>query len=367
MWERVEQNYNSQKLAAVSLRAPERDIDAIRNKWKALKNAKKPTGDPTCPADVIRAKRLAKEIDTSVLTFNLGQTSSSDDDSPISDSNSESYSVHSDVQQRAAISSHQHVIVDETFDLDHAYDLEAMNYSEQNEPENEIIPDSQPVEVVEIDDAQNVDKIDDRIIADSFVSADEPPGNSGNLQRSLLPVYAAPKPNPQKSQIEAPCARLGASVSQLKGILSDLRADEHRKKKNKSKHNKGIPPNPTHSQKSSLTQELLELDEQFNDRKRMEDNVALAQLNATITAQRMQFEAQKMQHEQAMKKMDQKRELDERKFEAEKAAAQEKAEQSARRHETMMAAFLAGLTALTGNPRIASACTSANPGAAGDS
>jgi hypothetical protein len=367
MWERVVQIYNSQKLATVSIRAPERDIDAIRNKWKALKNAKKPTGDPTCPPDVIRAKRLAKEIDSSVLTFSLGQESSSDDDSPISDSNSEASSVQSDVQQRAAIYSN----VDETFD--YAYNEEAVSCSEQYGPENEDIADSQPVEV--IDDAQNVDKNADRIIPDSFAAAgnlrgkssDELPGNSGNLQRSLLPVDAAQKPNPKRSQIEAPCARLGASVSQLKGILNDIQADEHRKKKIKSKHNKGIPPNPTHSQKSLLTQELQELDEQFSDRKRMEDNVALAQLNATITAQRLQFEAQKMQHEQAMKKMDQKRELDERKFEAEKAAAQEKAEQSARRHETMMAAFLAGITALTGTTRIASAFTSANPGAAGDS
>jgi hypothetical protein len=36
--------------------APERDYDAIKNKWKALKNIKKPTGDPTCPPLVVRAK-----------------------------------------------------------------------------------------------------------------------------------------------------------------------------------------------------------------------------------------------------------------------------------------------------------------------
>ncbi|ETP00248.1 hypothetical protein F441_10953 [Phytophthora nicotianae CJ01A1] len=35
----------------------ERDVDAIKRKFLALKNALKPTGDPSCPEEVVRAKR----------------------------------------------------------------------------------------------------------------------------------------------------------------------------------------------------------------------------------------------------------------------------------------------------------------------
>ena len=41
-----------------------RSSDDLRNKFKALKNVKKPTGDPTCPPDVRRAKTLQRAIET---------------------------------------------------------------------------------------------------------------------------------------------------------------------------------------------------------------------------------------------------------------------------------------------------------------
>ncbi len=43
-----------------------RDEDSLRNKFKALKNVRKPTGDPTCPPDVKRAKRIQKLIEAKV-------------------------------------------------------------------------------------------------------------------------------------------------------------------------------------------------------------------------------------------------------------------------------------------------------------
>ena len=51
MWDKVCERYNSKqerdfrKLSDM----PYRDVDAIRTKWKSLKNCKKPTGDPDCP------------------------------------------------------------------------------------------------------------------------------------------------------------------------------------------------------------------------------------------------------------------------------------------------------------------------------
>ncbi len=40
-----------------------RDLESLRNKFKQLKNTKKPTGDPTCPVIVITAKRIMKKIE----------------------------------------------------------------------------------------------------------------------------------------------------------------------------------------------------------------------------------------------------------------------------------------------------------------
>ena len=42
---------------------PEREKDSIRNKFKALKNVKKPTGDQTIPASVRRAKQIQRRIE----------------------------------------------------------------------------------------------------------------------------------------------------------------------------------------------------------------------------------------------------------------------------------------------------------------
>jgi hypothetical protein len=42
---------------------PYRDLESICAKWKALKNMKKPTGDPDCPLNVVRAQTIAREIE----------------------------------------------------------------------------------------------------------------------------------------------------------------------------------------------------------------------------------------------------------------------------------------------------------------
>ena len=50
---------------------PVRDAESLKRKFIQLKNHPKPTGDPSCPDDVRRAKRIQREIDNSVsvLTF----------------------------------------------------------------------------------------------------------------------------------------------------------------------------------------------------------------------------------------------------------------------------------------------------------
>eukprot|EP01038_Epipyxis_sp_PR26KG_P017783 gene17783-24817_t len=43
--------------------APPRESDSLKTKFKALKNVKKPTGDPDCPPLVRRAKRIYYQIE----------------------------------------------------------------------------------------------------------------------------------------------------------------------------------------------------------------------------------------------------------------------------------------------------------------
>ncbi|KAG9404051.1 hypothetical protein AC1031_005590 [Aphanomyces cochlioides] len=49
----------------------ERDADALKRKFVALKNYPKPTGDPNCPPDVARAKRICRIIDNQASVLPL--------------------------------------------------------------------------------------------------------------------------------------------------------------------------------------------------------------------------------------------------------------------------------------------------------
>lgn len=57
-----------------------RSGDDLKNKFKALKNAKKPTGDPTCPPDVRRAKNIQKAIEGRMDVRELGSGDEKDND-----------------------------------------------------------------------------------------------------------------------------------------------------------------------------------------------------------------------------------------------------------------------------------------------
>ncbi|RHY92344.1 hypothetical protein DYB37_011625 [Aphanomyces astaci] len=67
-WEKVEIHFN--RLAQTKL-LPVRDVDAFKRKFILLKNHVKPTGDPECPVEVKRAKRIQREIDQSVSVMSL--------------------------------------------------------------------------------------------------------------------------------------------------------------------------------------------------------------------------------------------------------------------------------------------------------
>lgn len=57
-WDQVANEYNK------GLRNEDtRDADALKNKFNRLRSARKPTGDPTCPPDIQRAKRIQQSIE----------------------------------------------------------------------------------------------------------------------------------------------------------------------------------------------------------------------------------------------------------------------------------------------------------------
>lgn len=76
-WAIVEQQFNEWSTAN---ERPYRDMDSLKLKFDKLASVKKPTGDPSCPANVRRAKRIAQNILGKCNAHSVGDSSSSDDD-----------------------------------------------------------------------------------------------------------------------------------------------------------------------------------------------------------------------------------------------------------------------------------------------
>ncbi|CAK4079120.1 unnamed protein product [Aphanomyces euteiches] len=70
-WLKVERAFNSSSFA-------ERDADALKRKFVALKDHSKPTGDPDCPPDVARAKRICHAIDMQASVLPLSDDREAD-------------------------------------------------------------------------------------------------------------------------------------------------------------------------------------------------------------------------------------------------------------------------------------------------
>ncbi|KAF0719664.1 Aste57867_878 [Aphanomyces stellatus] len=74
-WEKVDGRFN--RLGAPQL-LPVRDGEALKRKFLLLKNHAKPTGDPDCPEEVQRAKRIQRDIDMSVSVLSLKEIDEDD-------------------------------------------------------------------------------------------------------------------------------------------------------------------------------------------------------------------------------------------------------------------------------------------------
>jgi hypothetical protein len=70
-WQQVAAEYNISRPVGSS----ERSWESCRNKFKYLKNTKKPTGDPSCPWEVKEAKRIYREIEGKMAVAEIDDAS----------------------------------------------------------------------------------------------------------------------------------------------------------------------------------------------------------------------------------------------------------------------------------------------------
>jgi hypothetical protein len=351
MWERVADRYN-QKTGRF---APFRDVDSLKNKFRGLKNTKKPTGDPTCPEYVKRAKKLQKEIEESVNVFKMGSVSDSESDtcsrtpkstagsvvagspksnagsvvytsSPKSDagsvvagspksgagsvvvvsgskSGSSVSSNSSPIRQRAALSGVEMfhklagtgLVIEET--APSAFD----NH----------ISDAQPTFVV-------------NAAAPAALSSKQQTAKGARVSKEK----AAAKP----SYVPA---RLGVDANFLRSLESES-------KKHKSTRGT-LPENPTHTKKQKLATQLKEIDEEHSRR-------LVDQQSKFYLAQEAQIQHQKaleLRHAEEMKRLDMQQQLAMRKFEADQENAERKLAAQQERFQAMMTAFSMGIAALS--------------------
>eukprot|EP00171_Calliarthron_tuberculosum_P004866 IDg4866t1 len=59
MWARVRTDFNNWATANIR---PNRKSSSLKSKFDRMASTKKPTGDPSCPSDVCRAKHVARDM-----------------------------------------------------------------------------------------------------------------------------------------------------------------------------------------------------------------------------------------------------------------------------------------------------------------
>ena len=300
MFQDVCDRYNRQK----NERAPFRDYDAIRNKFKALKGHKKPTGDPDCPPLVRRAKRLDMDIQKGQCVFNLDSDDenagdiindaqgSESEEEIMSGSDSGDDSQNSPIAAREGLSDR---IIEETL-------LPIVV--------GDSLPNSQPP-------SHNVPS------DDGAVSDDDKDKRGAHKQEEHSGIF-----EPKKKFRVPP--RLGKDADGLKAMLPDVLAKN--READKQRKRKSVPENPNHSKKKSLSKEIQDIDEEFASAKES------SQLNFAL-----QQKAMELRHIEEMKRLDNQNAIQEKRFEAE-----------SQRHQSMMmmmfAAFNGNRAALAPQP-----------------
>jgi hypothetical protein len=303
MWETVSEKYNNRK----DERAPWRDIDSIRNKFKNLKNATKPTGDPTCPPNVIRAKRLAKEIEDGECVFQLDSSENSDGDDSMSNHISSSDCSDSPVLARHALnSSPPAVIIDETA---------AVNTF--------IVPES----FMHIEDSQQCENIQsDQDEGDAFYNYEE---------KSVVKRPSNSKSNQKSSSQVAP--RLGTDAVGLQGVMEMLKKGKEMDKKGKKRD--AIPDNPTKAKRTTFAKSIQDIDEQFSRSQDAYQQQFLMHQQLLAAQQR----EERMWREDERRRQDERREDEKRRQDEERRRSEQKFELECQRHSTLMTALIFAL------------------------
>ena len=342
MWERVEHAYNSkeERLKRHMGSMPVRDVESIRSKWKSLKNSKKPTGDPDCPKEVRRAKRIAWDIETGAGVFNLDDDefddSYSEDDEE--DDDSDSSSAHSEVLPRQELNhNHNNDIVPETLQVRPDVVPETLApviiFASSESEQEEIFGQG----AAAVSDAQALSPVHDQ-------EEDYQGGKAAKgAQRSKK--YSVPN-------------RLGMSDQELQAVAERLRDEEKEKKKIEKKKGQGhksqgpakVPENPGHSKRRVLQNELKEADESFaNSMREHEREVIAAQ------------KAAERQHQEKMKRLELQSEQAERRHQEELATrrqenllSERRLQADADRSQILFSAIMMGIASVTGiSPQLA--------------
>jgi len=323
-WERVCRLYNQRTEKG----APYRNEESIRNKWRSLKNASKPTGDPNCPPNVVRAKRIQKEIEDLVGAFEI------DDDDEIDGHGSDKSSpASSPVHARPALNSH--IVQESIFPLQNSQDQDAQVVVLSDNDDNDAAGNDQASEEIE-DDSDAAAPAASSPIANSRAAA---------LPQINLEIVAASPPKaarkaaapPKRRDSSASQAsyvppRLGMDGMELTGVLNEALAGRKKSEDKSNKHK--IPTNPTHSKKMKLSTELQNLDEEMHIKEEEQKDRML-----------VMHESQKMQHIQEMKRLDIQNDLNQKKFEAEQVNAQRRFDMESQKFSALISAIAMGVAA----------------------
>ena len=101
-WAKVAAVFNKNEAASVA-----RDAEGIKRKFISLKNHKKPTVDPDFPAEVVRAKRIQREIDNDAAVLTLDDGEGEDNGMDLAEAANTSFSLNYDSEGPAVSSDDQ--------------------------------------------------------------------------------------------------------------------------------------------------------------------------------------------------------------------------------------------------------------------
>lgn len=318
-------------------------MPCCRTKFKSLKNAKKPTGDATCPEPVKMAKHIAREIEREASVFKLGDdeeedsngdvsgtaSSSSDSDSEDEFSNSPIRTLQSPPFEKSA-SPKRYGIVEETLPLSGVIVQESIIERISVDSDREENDAGGGGAAVEISDAQKISQFQR---ASSPLAPEQ--DDSHNLDDCKQKSKKSRSNHPSVAGSYVP-DRLGKNATELMAMKV-------------SKQPALVPQHPLHSKKRSILKELKDVDEAEAQAKQDSAHQIL-----------VMHRSQEMQFQEKMLRLEMRFEEDKRRWEEEKEikkeerrAQQAKMDADQRQQALLFHSAISAISALTGNLAVA--------------